>query len=118
MEVAQAAAAIDAPTLALPRSRWRASSSPRKRVEYATTTAQLKVVMAGLDPAIHVVATSAGDGGKRVDARVEPAHDDLQLVTITIQQPAFIPRTALSFAKAGIQGGSTTVAPGPPLPRG
>jgi len=38
--------------------------------EYATTIAQLKVVMAGLDPAIHVVATSAGDGGKRVDARV------------------------------------------------
>ncbi len=61
------------------------------------TIAQLKVVMAGLDPAIHVLATSAGDAGKGVDARVKPAHDDLQLVPIKIQQPLSIPRTALRF---------------------
>jgi hypothetical protein len=41
------------------------------------TIVQLKVVMAGLDPAIHVLPTSAGDAGKGVDARVKPAHDDL-----------------------------------------
>jgi hypothetical protein len=44
------------------------------------TIAQLKVVMAGLVPAIYVLATSAGDAGKGVDARVKPAHDDLRLV--------------------------------------
>jgi hypothetical protein len=35
--------------------------------------------MAGLDPAIHVLATGTGDADNRVDARVKPAHDDLQL---------------------------------------
>jgi hypothetical protein len=54
---------------------------------------QLRVVMAGLDPAIHLLATGTGDVGNRVDARVKPAHDDLQLVPIKTQQP--VPRTAL-----------------------
>jgi hypothetical protein len=35
--------------------------------------------MAGLDPAIHVLATDAGDVGNRVDTRVKPAHDGLQI---------------------------------------
>jgi hypothetical protein len=51
------------------------------------TIAHLKVVMAGPDPAIHVLAASAGDAGKGVDARVKPAHGDLQLVPIKMQQP-------------------------------
>ena len=42
------------------------------------TLVQLKIVMAGLDPAIHVLAAGTGDAGNRVDARVKPAHDDLQ----------------------------------------
>jgi hypothetical protein len=33
--------------------------------------------MAGLDPAILVLATGASGRGNRVDARVKPAHDDL-----------------------------------------
>jgi hypothetical protein len=41
---------------------------------------QLMVVMAGLDPAIHALTTTAGDIGNCVDARVKPAHDDLRLV--------------------------------------
>jgi hypothetical protein len=32
--------------------------------------------MAGLDPAIHADATEAGGAGRRMDARVEPGHDD------------------------------------------
>jgi hypothetical protein len=52
--------------------------------------------MAGLDPAIHVLATGTGDAGKRVDARVKPAHDNLQLVPIKTQSPIPVPRTALS----------------------
>jgi hypothetical protein len=34
--------------------------------------------MAGLDPAIYVLVTAAGDPGNLMDARVEPAHDDLR----------------------------------------
>jgi hypothetical protein len=41
--------------------------------------------MAGLDPAIHVLATGTRDAGNRMDARVKPAHDDLQLVPIKTQ---------------------------------
>ena len=59
------------------------------------TVVQLRVVMAGLDPAIHVLVTGTGDAGNRVDARVKPAHDDLQLVPIKTQQPIPVPRTAL-----------------------
>jgi hypothetical protein len=84
-------------------SRFRAGLSGEIRnacrSEYAMIIAQLKVVMAGLDPwafsprarsvGIHVVAPSAGDDGKRVDARVEPAHDELQLVAIKREQPLF-----------------------------
>jgi hypothetical protein len=33
--------------------------------------------MAGLDPAIFVLATGARGPFNRVDARVKPAHDDL-----------------------------------------
>ena len=51
--------------------------------------------MAGLDPVIHVLATGTGDAGNRVDARVKPAHDDLQLVPIKTEQAIPIPRTAL-----------------------
>jgi hypothetical protein len=40
----------------------------------------------GLDPAIHVLATGTGTAGNRVDARVEPAHDELRLVPIKTQQ--------------------------------
>jgi hypothetical protein len=43
--------------------------------------------MAGLDPAIHVLATSAGDASYRVDAWVEPAHDGVRLVLLKLQQP-------------------------------
>ena len=49
----------------------------------------------GLDPAIHVLLTGTGSAGNRVDARVKPAHDDLQLVPIKTQQPFPVPRTAL-----------------------
>src|SRR5215472_17414681 len=61
-----------------------------QRVSYSS-----KVVMAGLDPAIHVLAASIGRDGERVDARVKPAHDDPRLVTIGTQQPVSFPRTAL-----------------------
>jgi len=64
---------------------------------------QLKVVMAGLDPwafspragsvGIHVLATGTGGAGSRVNARVEPAHDDLRSAPIETQ-PLY--RTALS----------------------
>jgi epoxyqueuosine reductase len=37
--------------------------------------APTKLVMAGLDPAIHAPDTTAGGASKRVDARVEPGHD-------------------------------------------
>jgi hypothetical protein len=57
----------------------------------------LSLVVAGLDPAIRVLATGIGDAGDRVDARVKPAHDDLQLVPIKTQQPGPVPRTALRF---------------------
>jgi hypothetical protein len=40
------------------------------------TLVQLRVVMAGLDPAVHVLVTGTGDAGNRVDARAKPAHDD------------------------------------------
>ena len=46
------------------------------------TLMQFRVVIAGLDPAIRVLATGAGDAGNPVDARVKPAHDDLRLVPI------------------------------------
>jgi len=59
------------------------------------TIVQLKVVMAGLDPAIQVRETGAGDAGNPVDARVMPAHDDPWLVLVKTQQPISIPRTAL-----------------------
>jgi hypothetical protein len=36
--------------------------------------------MAGLDPAIHALTTTASDIGNCVHARVKPAHDDLRLV--------------------------------------
>ena len=72
------------------------------------TLVQLKVVMAGLDPwafsprtrsvGIHVLATGPGDAGNRVDARVKPAHDDLQVVPVKTQQPIPVPRTALHLA--------------------
>jgi len=62
---------------------------------------QLKVVMAGLEPAIHALAISTGDGGNRVDARVEPAHDKLQLITTEILQRVSVPGTALSFREGG-----------------
>jgi hypothetical protein len=44
---------------------------------------------------IHVLATGTGNAGNRVDARVKPAHDDLQLVPVKTQQPIPVPRTAL-----------------------
>src|SRR5271169_5036138 len=64
--------------------------------ESAMTLVQLRVVMAGLDLANNVLATGTGDTGNRVDARVKPAHDDLQLVPIKTQQPIPVPRTALT----------------------
>ena len=74
------------------------------------TLVQLRVVMAGLDPAIHVLVTGTGDAGNRVDARVKPAHDDLQFVPIRTQQPILVPRTALrAFGEAprGVSGFSS-----------
>jgi hypothetical protein len=50
--------------------------------ERARSFVPLKVVMAGLDLAIHVLAKGAGGTGDRVDTRVEPAHDDFRLVPI------------------------------------
>ena len=44
---------------------------------------------------IHVLATGTGDADNRVDARVKPAHDDLQLVPIKTQHPVPVPQTAL-----------------------
>jgi hypothetical protein len=38
-----------------------------------------------LDRAIHVLAIGTGDASNRVDTRVKPAHDDLQLVPIKTQ---------------------------------
>jgi hypothetical protein len=104
-----------AQSLPLARPRWRAgrggnllkSRDSRLRAglsekiwhgrgsESAMTLVQLRVVMAGLDPAIHVLATGTGDAGNRVDARVKPAHDDLQLVPIKTQRPIPVPRTTL-----------------------
>jgi len=63
--------------------------------ECAMTLVQLKVVMAGLDPAIHVRATAADDAGHRVDAWVKPAHDDFRLVPIRTEQSIFLTRAAL-----------------------
>ena len=37
---------------------------------------RIKTVMAGLDPAIHVLATGSSRTNNRMDARVKPAHDD------------------------------------------
>jgi hypothetical protein len=51
-------------------------------MEMRKGTSQLRVVTAGLDPAIHVLATGTGGSGDRVDAGVKPAHDDLWLVAI------------------------------------
>ena len=62
---------------------------------------QLTVVMAGLDPAIYVLATGTGNDRNRVDARVKPAHDDLRLARIKTPQPIHVPRTALPQAGEG-----------------
>jgi hypothetical protein len=51
--------------------------------------------MAGLDPAIHVLARSIDGTGNRVDARVKPAHDGFWLGSAQDTQPITIPRTAL-----------------------
>src|SRR5271169_4128295 len=84
--------------------------------ESAMTLVQLRVVMAGLDLANNVLATGTGDTDNRVDARVKPTHDDLQLVPIKTQQPIPVPRTALREGRnLGHQGFS--VRPGPPLSR-
>jgi hypothetical protein len=40
--------------------------------------AGVKIVMAGLVPAIHVPVTGAADSGNGVDTRVKPAHDGLR----------------------------------------
>jgi hypothetical protein len=61
------------------------------------TLAQFAIVMAGLVPAIHARATAAGGTGNHVDTRVKPAHDDLRLVGLKIQQPISVARTALRF---------------------
>jgi hypothetical protein len=62
-------------------SRERAGVSgenpPRAWVRMRKYPLRLGVVMAGLDPAISVLATGASGAGNRVDARVKPAHDDL-----------------------------------------
>ena len=58
---------------------------------------QLRVVMRGLDPHIHVIAGAASAGGKDVDGRNKSGHDDFWLVPIKTQQPAAVPRTALRF---------------------
>jgi hypothetical protein len=56
--------------------------------------------MAGLDPAIHALVTSAGDASNRMDARVKPAHDDLWLLAIETQQSNTVPRQPC--ARAGM----------------
>src|SRR5438105_6238356 len=53
-----------------------------KGSECAITIERSTVVMAGLNPAIHVIAT-AGDADNRVDERVTPAHDEVPLVRST-----------------------------------
>jgi hypothetical protein len=47
---------------------------------------QLTVVMAGLDPAIHILTTGASGAGECVDARVKHAHDDLWLTAIKTER--------------------------------
>jgi peptide/nickel transport system permease protein len=91
------------------------------------TLVQLRVAMAGLDPwafsprtrsvGIHVLATGTGDANNRVDARVKPAHDDLQLVsdqdTTTHSRSPDSPARKQESKALGFNG-----CPGPPLARG
>src|SRR5437667_3762749 len=81
--------------------RFRAGLSGEVRdgcgTECAMALLQLRVVTAGLDPAIQAPATRAGDAGNRVDTRVKPAHDDLRLAPLKTRQPISVPRTALRF---------------------
>jgi hypothetical protein len=65
------------------------------------TLEQLAVVVAGLDPAIRVLVTGTGDAGNRVDARVKPAYDDLQLFRTRDNNPFLF--TGQPCAAAGIQ---------------
>jgi hypothetical protein len=53
--------------------------------------------MAGLVPAIHAPMAGAAGTSTRVDARVEPGHDDPWLAAPNREQPNLIPRTALRF---------------------
>jgi len=46
-------------------------------------------------------AIAAGGAGNHVDTRVKPAHDDLRLVGLKIQQPISVPRTAPHFRGNG-----------------
>jgi hypothetical protein len=62
---------------------------------------QPQAVMAGLDPAIHVLATSIDGTGNRVDARVNPAHDGFGWALRKTRNPLPFPRQPC--AKAGIQ---------------
>jgi hypothetical protein len=50
-----------------------------------------KLVMAGLDPAIHALAAGDDKPGDRMDARVNPAHDNLGLVPTQGRTIALIP---------------------------
>jgi hypothetical protein len=68
--------------------------------EYTRTGMRLQVVMAGLDPAIHVLATGADGTGNPVDARVKPAHDDSWLVPSKPEQSITVLRTALRRCEA------------------
>ena len=56
---------------------------------------QLRVVMRGLDPRIHVIAGAAGARRKDADGRNKSGHDDFWLVPVKTQHPVAGPRTAL-----------------------
>jgi hypothetical protein len=62
---------------------------------------QLKIVMRGLDPRIHVNAGVCRARRKDVDGRNKSGHDDCWLVPIKTQQPIAVPRTALPIPEEG-----------------
>jgi hypothetical protein len=78
--------------------------------EYAMTLAPLKVVMAGLVPAIHARATTAGGADNRVDTRVEPAHDDLRLL-VKIRNLLLVPGQPCGRAESRLLRVASIVCP-------
>jgi hypothetical protein len=76
--------------------------SAHRRVADHPCLVQPRAVMAGLDRAIHVIATGAVGAGNCVDARVKPAHYGLRLSPIKTQHPIPVLRTALRSFGNGV----------------